>query len=548
MARRSFLISFVLAFVLAIGVSSVAFADEGLTTSSKDANASSEISTQASLEIRDFNNHDPRNTALPLNAGWFQVRVIGASSDQITWSSSDENVIRVRPGKEGSLANNSECALVPWGPGQAMITVSCGGDSLTFRIIVQDKIDIFISDRDYTATASTGSHVYNGNGQKISMNISGNTYRYNATEGIVQTGTTVQLKEGTDYQITYKNNINAGTATATVRGIGIYTGSKDYTFQISPASISNASVSAIGDLAYDGNAKRPSVTVKVGGKTLSSSDYSLSYQNNVNPGTATVTISGKGNYTGTVKKTFKIYTTPSTKTPAVSGTWKKQGGRWWYSYSDATKKALNKQYPTSEWLTIGGKKYYFDSAGWMKTGWLQDRGAWYYLKGSGEMATYWQKVNNKWYYLNPSDGKMKTGRFQDSKKTWYICDSSGAMYANRWVKTNNTWYWATGSGALKTGWLKTGGKWYYLDPAKQGAMQTGWLDNNGSRYYLNASGAMLTGWQKLSNKWYYFNNSGAMQRNKWIGNYYVGSDGIMATNTWVGKYHVDANGKWDRTR
>lgn len=545
MVRRSFL-SIIMAFVLAIGISSIAFADDGLSASPEEANTSSNISAQSTLEIRDFNNHDPRNASLPLNAGWFQVRVIGASSNQISWSSSDENVIRVRPGTDGGLANNSECALVPWGPGQSMITVSCGDDSLTFRIIVQDKIDIF--GRGYTASPSTASHTYNGNSQTLVMNISGNTYEVSSDKGIVQTGTTVKLQEGTDYQIIYKNNVNAGTATATVRGIGNYTGSKDFTFAITPASISNASVSAIGDIAYDGSAKQPSVTVKVGGKTLTSSDYSLSYQNNVNPGTATVTITGKGNYTGTVKKTFNIYTTPTTKAPTVSGTWKKQGSRWWYSYSAATQKALNKSYPSNEWLTIGGKKYYFDSAGWMKTGWLKDRGSWYYLKGSGEMLTGWQKVKNKWYYLNPSDGKMKTGMFQDSKKVWYICDSSGAMYANKWVKNNNTWYWAAGSGALKTGWLKTGGKWYYLDPANKGAMKTGWLDDKGSRYYLNSSGAMLTGWQKLSNKWYYFNKSGAMQRNKWIGNYYVGSDGVMAYNTWVGKYHVDANGKWDGTR
>ena len=59
---------------------------------------------------------------------------------------------------------------------------------------------------------------------------------------------------------------------------------------------------------------------------------------------------------------------------------------------------------------------------------------------------------------------------------------------------------------------------------------------------------MLTGWRMVANKWYYFSGSGAMQKNKWIGNYYVGSDGVMATGTWIGKYHVNASGKWDATR
>ena len=58
---------------------------------------------------------------------------------------------------------------------------------------------------------------------------------------------------------------------------------------------------------YDGNEKKPTVTVKDGLTTLASeTDYSLTYSNNTNAGTATVTIVGLGNYTGTVSKTFTI--------------------------------------------------------------------------------------------------------------------------------------------------------------------------------------------------------------------------------------------------
>ena len=59
--------------------------------------------------------------------------------------------------------------------------------------------------------------------------------------------------------------------------------------------------------AYDGNAKRPSVTVKLGGNTLKNgTDYSVSYKNNTEVGTATVTITGEGYYKGTITKTFSI--------------------------------------------------------------------------------------------------------------------------------------------------------------------------------------------------------------------------------------------------
>ena len=49
----------------------------------------------------------------------------------------------------------------------------------------------------------------------------------------------VQLKEGSDYNVTYSDNINAGTATAIVTGIGAYSGTKNVTFTIEPKKISS---------------------------------------------------------------------------------------------------------------------------------------------------------------------------------------------------------------------------------------------------------------------------------------------------------------------
>ncbi|MBR6874394.1 MAG: hypothetical protein IKN17_12890 [Ruminococcus sp.] len=58
---------------------------------------------------------------------------------------------------------------------------------------------------------------------------------------------------------------------------------------------------------YDGNAKRPTVTVKDGSRKLTNGkDYTVEYKNNVKSGTATAVITGKGNYAGTLKKTYHI--------------------------------------------------------------------------------------------------------------------------------------------------------------------------------------------------------------------------------------------------
>ena len=68
----------------------------------------------------------------------------------------------------------------------------------------------------------------------------------------------------------------------------------------------NVSVST-NSYVFDNIPKKPSVTVKIGGKALKNgSDYTVSYLNNTKVGTATVRITGKGDYTGTITRNFTI--------------------------------------------------------------------------------------------------------------------------------------------------------------------------------------------------------------------------------------------------
>lgn len=58
---------------------------------------------------------------------------------------------------------------------------------------------------------------------------------------------------------------------------------------------------------YNGKARKPAVTVTLGGKTLAGgADYTVSYRNNKNIGTAAVVVTGKGGYSGKAEKTFSI--------------------------------------------------------------------------------------------------------------------------------------------------------------------------------------------------------------------------------------------------
>lgn len=123
-------------------------------------------------------------------------------------------------------------------------------------------------------------------------------------------GTT--LTEGTDYTLSYSDNVKVGTATATATGIGTYTGSLKTTFDIAPADMSLTSVT-MPNLPYTGQAMSPqpkSVTYEVDGVTTElvvGVDYQVvGFTNNTNIGDATVVLQGMGNFTGTLIANWKI--------------------------------------------------------------------------------------------------------------------------------------------------------------------------------------------------------------------------------------------------
>lgn len=123
-------------------------------------------------------------------------------------------------------------------------------------------------------------------------------------------GTT--LTEGTDYTLSYSDNVKVGTATATATGIGACTGSLKTTFDIAPADMSLTSVT-MPNLPYTGQAMSPqpkSVTYEVDGVTTElvvGVDYQVvGFTNNTNIGEATVVLQGMGNFTGTLIANWKI--------------------------------------------------------------------------------------------------------------------------------------------------------------------------------------------------------------------------------------------------
>ena len=128
------------------------------------------------------------------------------------------------------------------------------------------------------------------------------------TQALVVTYDGTVLTEGTDYTVAYSDNINPGTATVTITGIGDYSGVKTATFQIiEKPSVEKATITGLTTKTYTGSAITQAPVVTYNGTVLTAgTDYTVGYSNNVNAGTATVTITGKGNYTGTKTATFEI--------------------------------------------------------------------------------------------------------------------------------------------------------------------------------------------------------------------------------------------------
>ncbi|MEG1192752.1 MAG: InlB B-repeat-containing protein [Clostridia bacterium] len=127
---------------------------------------------------------------------------------------------------------------------------------------------------------------------------------------VVNNGQT-SLVLNTDYTVAYQNNVNAGTATVTVTGIGNYGGVVTKTFTIAKKALADAMIAAIPDQPYTGNAITPALVVTDGNRALVVDvDYTVAHEDNTNVGTdaAKVTITAKeeGNYSGTAQKTFAI--------------------------------------------------------------------------------------------------------------------------------------------------------------------------------------------------------------------------------------------------
>lgn len=305
-----------------------------------------------------------------------------------------------------------------------------------------------------TAKLSNSSSIYatktitvtKGDFSKASITLSPTSYTYNGTARqpsvtSVKVGSNT-LKEGTDYKVSgYSNNVNVGTATVTLYGIGSYTGTANKTFTISKASIASATLSQTS-YTYDGKVKNPTVTVKGSdGRTLKEgTDYTLiTPAGRTAVGTYTYSITGKGNYEGSKTASFTV----SATRVAMYRMYNPYGGEHHYTTAAAERDAL------------------------VKAGWKYEGVAWYAPSvSSTPVYRMYNPYGGEHHYTMSASERdaLKRVGWRYEGVGWYSDDAKGTLLYRLYNPYGGQHHYTTSSSERDTlrrvGWKYEGTAWY----------------------------------------------------------------------------------------
>ena len=277
------------------------------------------------------------------------------------------------------------------------------------------------------------------------------------------------LAAGTDYTVSYANNVNAGAAKLTISGKGNFTGTKSASFSIVKAD-RNVWKTVGGKTYYYGADGQP---VKWERK-IGSYWYYFNGSGVMQTGWVTWKADGTKSYFDASGR-------------ALTG-WQKLGGKTYY-FDPSTGRSLRWE------QTISGAHYYFNGASQMQTGWVTWRAdkSKSYFGSNGRALTGFQRIGGRTYYFSPSTGKSLRWS-QRIGGHWYYFNGASQMQTG-WITWNNdkTKSYFDGSGHALTGWQKLSGKWYYFSPSNGRSLRWG-QKIGGSFYYFNGASQMHTGW------------------------------------------------------
>ena len=119
---------------------------------------------------------------------------------------------------------------------------------------INDGVKLSIYDRQNIGGQKTFPY------RKQPIQLTTGDYWIRMASGVGTAYTVEDLVEGVDYITSYKNNVNPGTATMTVTGIGHFTGSRSIDFEIVQHDISNCRME-VSDLVYTGKPALPETKI-----------------------------------------------------------------------------------------------------------------------------------------------------------------------------------------------------------------------------------------------------------------------------------------------
>ena len=193
------------------------------------------------------------------------------------------------------------------------------------------------------------------------------------------------------------------------------------------------------------------------------------------------------------------------------------------------------------WRAVSGKWYYMDSQGVMQTGWLYLSNGTFYLNPSGDAAIGWKELNGDTYYFDVN-GYMLKGDQVIGGESYYFDKTTGKMTEKPkegWKYESGHWYFYVNNVKAAGGWRGISGKWYYFD--SQGVMQTGWLYLSNGTFYLNPSGDAAIGWKLVDGTtYYYFDANGYMLKGEQV----IGGRRYYLDET-TGKYIREITEGWN---
>ncbi|HBG0148604.1 TPA: N-acetylmuramoyl-L-alanine amidase family protein, partial [Clostridioides difficile] len=160
----------------------------------------------------------------------------------------------------------------------------------------------------------------------------------------------------------------------------------------------------------------------------------------------------------------------------------------------------------SKFLTLNGKKYYFDNDSKAVTGWRIINNEKYYFNPNNAIAAVGlQVIDNNKYYFNPDTAIISKG-WQTVNGSRYYFDTDTAIAFNGYKTIDGKHFYFDSDCVVKIGVFSGSNGFEYFAPANtynnniEGqaiVYQSKFLTLNGKKYYFDNNSKAVTGWQTI---------------------------------------------------